>query len=44
MQYIDNNKPCEAKMAEGYQALDQEHKEFAAMACEIAHEVVPEWE
>ncbi len=31
-------------MAEGYQTLAQENIEFAAMAIEIAHEVIPEWE
>jgi metal-responsive CopG/Arc/MetJ family transcriptional regulator len=32
-----------AEMAEGYQALAKEHKQFAALASEIAHEVIPEW-
>jgi metal-responsive CopG/Arc/MetJ family transcriptional regulator len=32
-----------AEMAEGYQALTQEHEQFAALASEIAHEVIPEW-
>jgi hypothetical protein len=30
-------------MAEGYQAMAEEHKQFADMALEIAHEVIPEW-
>jgi len=34
----------EKKMAEGYQTLAQELKEFSAMAIEIAHEVIPEWD
>jgi metal-responsive CopG/Arc/MetJ family transcriptional regulator len=32
-----------AEMAEGYQALAQEHKEFADLTSKIAHEVLPEW-
>jgi len=32
-----------AEMAEGYQALAQEHKRLASLASEIAHEVIPEW-
>jgi hypothetical protein len=31
-------------MIEGYLALAQENKEFAAMAAAIALEVIPEWE
>lgn len=33
----------EEKMAEGYQAMAQEHKKFADMAAKIEHEVIPEW-
>jgi metal-responsive CopG/Arc/MetJ family transcriptional regulator len=32
-----------AEMAEGYQALEKENKQFARMAADIAHEVMPEW-
>ncbi|MGD0780333.1 MAG: DUF6364 family protein [Dehalococcoidales bacterium] len=32
-----------AEMAEGYQAMAKENKEFADMAIEIVHEVIPEW-
>lgn len=39
----DNDKMNEEEMADGYQVLAEEHKEFAAMATEIAHEVIPEW-
>jgi hypothetical protein len=34
----------EKEMAEGYQAMAEELKQFADMAAEIAHEVIPEWE
>ena len=34
----------EKEMVEGYLALAQEHKELAAMAAQIEHEVIPEWE
>jgi len=34
----------EEEMAEGYKAMAEEHKQFADMAAEIAHEVIPEWE
>jgi len=34
----------EKEMAEGYQTLAQEHKQFADMGLEIAHEVISEWE
>jgi len=40
----DNGKTNEKEMAEGYQALAEENKEFADMAAEIAHEVIPDWE
>jgi metal-responsive CopG/Arc/MetJ family transcriptional regulator len=33
-----------AEMAEGYQAMAKDNKKFAALASEIAHEVIPEWE
>jgi metal-responsive CopG/Arc/MetJ family transcriptional regulator len=33
-----------AEMAEGYQVMAKENKQFAALAAEIAHEVIPEWE
>ena len=32
-----------AEMAEGYKAMAEEHKQFAAMASEIEREVIPEW-
>jgi metal-responsive CopG/Arc/MetJ family transcriptional regulator len=32
-----------AEMAEGYQAMAKEHKQFAALTSKIAHEVIPEW-
>ena len=34
----------EELMIEGYQTLAKKHEEFAAMAVEIALEVIPEWE
>jgi len=41
----DNVKMNEEEMMiEGYQAMAQENKQFADMAAEIAHEVIPEWE
>jgi metal-responsive CopG/Arc/MetJ family transcriptional regulator len=33
-----------AEMTEGYQAMAKENKQLAALASEIAHEVIPEWE
>ena len=33
-----------SEMAEGYQAMAQENKEFAEITMKIAHEVIPEWE
>jgi hypothetical protein len=39
-----NKKVDEKEMAEGYQVMAEENKEFAAMAAEIAFEVIPEWE
>ncbi|MHB8104292.1 MAG: DUF6364 family protein [Dehalococcoidales bacterium] len=32
-----------AEMAEGYQALAKDNKQFADIAIKIAHEVIPEW-
>ena len=32
-----------AEMVEGYKAMAKEQKQFAAMASEIEHEVLPEW-
>jgi metal-responsive CopG/Arc/MetJ family transcriptional regulator len=32
-----------SEMAEGYIALGEEQKQFAAMASEIGHEVIPDW-
>ncbi len=32
-----------AEMAEGYQAMAKENKQFADLASEIVHEVLPEW-
>ena len=31
------------EMAEGYKAMAKEHKQFAASAMKIAHEVIPDW-
>ena len=31
-----------AEMAEGYEAMAEEQRQFAAMASEIEHEVIPE--
>jgi hypothetical protein len=36
-------KMNEEEMAEGYKAMAEENKEFAAMAAQIALEVIPEW-
>lgn len=33
-----------AEMAEGYQTMAKEQKQFATMASKIANEVLPEWE
>lgn len=33
-----------AEMAEGYKAMAEEQKQFATMAVEIEHEVIPEWQ
>ena len=30
-------------MEEGYKMMAEEHRQFAAMALALAHEVVPEW-
>ncbi len=32
-----------AEMAEGYQAMAEENKQFADIVYEIEHEVIPEW-
>ncbi|MDO8687699.1 MAG: hypothetical protein Q7K41_03825 [Dehalococcoidales bacterium] len=32
-----------AELEEGYKAMAEEHRQFAAMALASAHEVVPEW-
>lgn len=32
-----------AEMAEGYKAIAKEQKQFAVIASEIEHEVLPEW-
>lgn len=40
----DNGITNEKEMAEGYQAMAEEHKQFTEMAAEIAYEVIPEWE
>ena len=32
-----------AEMAEGYQAMANELRQFVTMASEIGHEVIPEW-
>ena len=32
-----------AEMAEGYKSMAKEQKQFAAMASEIEHEIIPEW-
>ena len=31
------------ELEEGYKAMAEEHRQFAAMALASAHEVVPEW-
>ena len=31
-------------MKEGYMAMAKEHEEFAELASNVAHEVVPKWE
>ena len=38
----ENNRVAE--MAEGYQAMAGEQKDIAALASEIEHEVVPDWD
>lgn len=37
------NEQTIAEMKEGYEALADEHKKFAAMVLKVAIEVVPEW-
>jgi hypothetical protein len=37
------DKMNEEEMAESYQVMAEEHKQFADMAAEIAYEVIPEW-
>jgi metal-responsive CopG/Arc/MetJ family transcriptional regulator len=32
------------QMEEGYKAMAEEHRQFANMAINLAHEVLPEWE
>ena len=32
-----------AEMTEGYKSMAKEQKQFAAMASEIEHEIIPEW-
>lgn len=32
-----------AEMEEGYKVMAEEHRQFAAVALALAHEVVPEW-
>ena len=32
-----------AELEEGYKAMAEEHRQFAAVALALAHEVVPEW-
>ena len=32
-----------AELEEGYKAMADEHRQFAAVAFALAHEVVPEW-
>lgn len=32
-----------AELEEGYKAMAEEHRRFAAVALALAHEVVPEW-
>ena len=38
-----SEKQKAAEMAEGYKALAPEHKEWAELAKNIEHEVIPEW-
>jgi len=37
------SKHREKEMAEGYKAMAQEQKRFAAVTSEIEHEILPEW-
>ena len=32
-----------AELEEGYKVMAEEHRQFAAVALALAHEVVPEW-
>jgi len=32
-----------AELEEGYKVMAEEHRQFAAVALTLAHEVVPEW-
>jgi metal-responsive CopG/Arc/MetJ family transcriptional regulator len=32
------------RMEQGYKAMAEENREFAKVAADLAHEVVPEWE
>jgi hypothetical protein len=43
MKHRGKGKMNDKEMAEGYKVMDQENKQFADMASEIAHEVIPEW-
>lgn len=36
-------KRFEAQMEEGYKAMAKENLEFATLAMDLAHEVLPEW-
>lgn len=36
-------KRFEAEMEEGYKAVAKENLEFATLAMDLAHEVLPEW-
>jgi len=37
-------KRLQEQMAEGYRAMATENKEFASVAVDLAHEILPEWE
>ena len=38
------NKCFNEQMEEGYKAMAKEHRQFANIAINLAHEVLPEWD
>ncbi|MBT4511524.1 MAG: hypothetical protein HOC20_04855 [Chloroflexi bacterium] len=34
----------QAEMEEGYMVMAEEHRKFAELSSDIAHEVIPEWQ